>query len=45
MRKYTRDIEERYKQDINLKKMVKTYLNMPLEGMDIVAQENERQSK
>ena len=36
MRKYTRDIEERYKQDINLKKMVKTYLNMPLEGMDIV---------
>ncbi len=45
MRKYTRDIEERYKQDINIKKMVKTYLNMPLEGMDIVAQENERQSK
>lgn len=45
MRKYTRDIEERYKQDINLKKMVKTYLNIPLEGMDIVAQENERQSK
>ena len=45
MRKYTRDIEERYKQDINLKKMVKTYLNMPLEGMDIVAEENERQSK
>lgn len=45
MRKYTRDIENRYTQDINLKKMVKTYLNMPLEGMDIVAQENERQSK
>lgn len=45
MRKYTRDIEERYKQDINLKKMVKTYLNIPLEGMDIVAEENERQSK
>jgi len=45
MRKYTRDIEQRYKQDINLKTMVKTYLDMPLEGMDIVAQENERQSK
>ena len=45
MRKYTRDIEERYKQDISLKQMVKTYLNMPLEGMDIVAEENERQSK
>jgi MoaA/NifB/PqqE/SkfB family radical SAM enzyme len=43
MRKYTRDIEERYKQDISLKQMVKTYLNMPLEGMDIVAEENERQ--
>lgn len=45
MRKYTRDIEERYKQDISLKQMVRNYIDMPLEGMDIVAEENERQSK
>ena len=45
MRKYTRDIEERYKQDINLKQMVRNYIDMPLEGMDVVAEENERQSK
>jgi MoaA/NifB/PqqE/SkfB family radical SAM enzyme len=40
MRKYTRDIEGRYPQDATLKKMVKTYLNLPLEGMDIVAENN-----
>lgn len=45
MRKYTRDIEERYKQDISLKQMVRDYIDMPLEGMDIVAEENERQNK
>jgi sulfatase maturation enzyme AslB (radical SAM superfamily) len=39
MRKYTRDIEERYAQDIKLKDMVKRYLKMPLENMDEV---NER---
>ena len=40
MRKYTRDIEQRYKQDINLKQMIKDYLGMRLEGMDIVAERN-----
>ncbi len=39
MRKYTRDIEARYVQDIKLKGMVKRYLKMPLENMDEV---NER---
>jgi len=39
MRKYTRDIEARYVQDIKLKDMVKRYLKMPLENMDEV---NER---
>jgi MoaA/NifB/PqqE/SkfB family radical SAM enzyme len=45
MRKYTRDIEERYKQDTSLKQMIRNYMDMPLEGMDVVAKENERQSK
>jgi hypothetical protein len=39
MRKYTRDIEARYVQDIKLKDMVKRYLKMPLENMEQV---NER---
>lgn len=42
MRKYTRDIEQRYKQDINLKQMIKDYLGMRLEGMDIVAERNKQ---
>jgi len=42
MRKYTRDIETRYPQDINLKSMVKDYLGMSLEGMDIVAERNKQ---
>ena len=40
MRKYTRDIENRYPNEATLKSMVKTYLNMSLEGMDIVAENN-----
>jgi MoaA/NifB/PqqE/SkfB family radical SAM enzyme len=36
MRKYTRDIENRYQQDITLKTMVKQYLKINLEGMDEV---------
>lgn len=40
MRKYTRDIENRYQPDVTLKNMVKRYLDMPLEGMDIVAERN-----
>lgn len=36
MRKYTRDIEARYTPSITLKDMVKRYLNLKLEGMDIV---------
>lgn len=40
MRKYTRDIENRYNPSITLKQMVKSYLKMPLEGMDIVAENN-----
>jgi sulfatase maturation enzyme AslB (radical SAM superfamily) len=40
MRKYTRDIENRYQPEATLKSMVKRYLNMPLEGMDIVAEKN-----
>jgi len=39
MRKYTRDIENRYLPDIRLKDMVRRYLKMPLENMDEV---NER---
>ena len=42
MRKYTRDIEQRYKQDINLKQMIKDYLGMRLEGMDIVAERSKQ---
>ena len=33
MRKYTRDIEERYDPKIKLKAMVKRYLKMDLENM------------
>ena len=40
MRKYTRDIEQRYFPEVTLKQMVKRYLKMPLEGMDIVAERN-----
>lgn len=40
MRKYTRDIENRYNPEVTLKQMVKRYLRMPLEGMDIVAERN-----
>ena len=40
MRKYTRDIENRYNPEVTLKQMVKRYLKMPLEGMDIVAERN-----
>lgn len=40
MRKYTRDIEERYQPEVTLKSMVKRYLNMSLEGMDVVAEKN-----
>lgn len=40
MRKYTRDIENRYNPEVTLKQMVKRYLKMPLEGMDIVAEKN-----
>ena len=36
MRKYTRDIENRYEPPINLKTMVRRYLGLKLEGMDIV---------
>lgn len=36
MRKYTRDIENRYEQDITLKTMIKRYLGLKLEGMDKV---------
>jgi sulfatase maturation enzyme AslB (radical SAM superfamily) len=36
MRKYTRDLEQRYPQPVNLKTMIHRYLNMPLEGMDQV---------
>ena len=39
MRKYTRDIEGRYKLDIDLKSLVRSHLGVKLEGMDIV---NER---
>lgn len=41
MRKYTRDIENRYQQDITLKTMVKRYLGFKLEGMDIVNSRNQ----
>lgn len=40
MRKYTRDIEGRYPMAITLKSMVKEYLNISLEGMDVVAERN-----
>ena len=36
MRKYTRDIEQRYNPDIKLKDMVKRYLRMDLEDMNEV---------
>ena len=36
MRKYTRDIENRYKPNTSLSSMVKTYLNMELESLDQV---------
>lgn len=39
MRKYTRDIEQRYNKRVSLKDMVQTYLGLRLEGMDRV---NER---
>ena len=40
MRKYTRDIENRYPNEATLKSMVKDYLGLKLEGMDIVAENN-----
>jgi len=40
MRKYTRDIENRYPNEATLKSMVKDYLGIKLEGMDIVAENN-----
>ena len=40
MRKYTRDIENRYPNEATLKSMVKNYLGIKLEGMDIVAENN-----
>lgn len=40
MRKYTRDIENRYQTEVKLKDMIKRYLDMPLEGMDVVAEKN-----
>lgn len=40
MRKYTRDIENRYPNAATLKSMVKHYLGIKLEGMDIVAENN-----
>lgn len=40
MRKYTRDIENRYPNEATLKSMVKDYLELKLEGMDIVAENN-----
>jgi len=36
MRKYNRDLEERYPTNISLKSMIKDHLDMKLEGMDIV---------
>ena len=36
MRKYTRDIENRYQPPILLKKMTNRYLGLRLEGMDKV---------
>jgi len=36
MRKYNRDLEERYPKAISLKSMIKDHLDMGLEGMDIV---------
>lgn len=40
MRKYTRDIEDRYSPATNLKTMIKDYLGLRLEGMDQVAEKN-----
>ena len=36
MRKYTRDIENRYPKDITLKSMIREHLKIKLEGMDLV---------
>jgi hypothetical protein len=36
MRKYTRDIENRYEKGITLKDMIRQHLGIKLEGMDIV---------
>ena len=36
MRKYTRDIENRYPKDITLKSMIREHLEIKLEGMDLV---------
>lgn len=36
MRKYSRDLEARYPKPITLKQMVKDYLGLKLEGMDVV---------
>ncbi len=36
MRKYTRDIEERYPKDVTLKSMIKEHTGLKLEGMDKV---------
>lgn len=42
MRKYTRDIEARYKPSITLEQMVEKYLGMPLESMDTVFAQQEQ---
>jgi hypothetical protein len=36
MRKYTRDLEERYEMGTSLKEMVKEHLGMPIEDMGSV---------
>ena len=36
MRKYTRDLEERYAMGTSLKTMIEDHLNIKLEGMDKV---------
>ena len=36
MRKYSRDLENRYTKPVSLKSMIREHLGMKLEGMDIV---------
>ena len=42
MRKYTRDIENRYNPKTTLEQMVEKYLGMPLESMDTVFAQQEQ---